>query len=246
MVEFDGLGHSARHPHRGRAAGRRGVRHAREGRPDHRERARARMGGIGDIYNAFIPSLTLGLRLVRPQLRVEQRLRGEPAQHQADRPAQQQPAVVQGAGEDLLRAERHPLPRRHARRAPRDDRDRRDHDAARASSTASSTCCGRRDEPVALQIIDDVEPEPTVADGPDAAPPRCASSGPDTIIALGGGSPMDAAKVMWLLYEHPEVEFADMREKFFDIRKRAFTFPDARRAWPSWSASPRPRAPARR
>ena len=56
---------------------------------------------------------------------------------------------------------------------------------------------------------------------------------PDTIIALGGGSPMDAAKVMWLLYEHPEVEFADMREKFFDIRKRAFTLPDARRASPA-------------
>ena len=53
---------------------------------------------------------------------------------------------------------------------------------------------------------------------------------PDTIIALGGGSPMDAAKVMWLLYEHPEVEFADLKEKFFDIRKRAFTFPDLGRA----------------
>jgi alcohol dehydrogenase class IV len=49
---------------------------------------------------------------------------------------------------------------------------------------------------------------------------------PDTIIALGGGSPMDASKVMWLLYEHPEVEFSDMREKFFDVRKRAFKFPE--------------------
>jgi acetaldehyde dehydrogenase/alcohol dehydrogenase len=48
---------------------------------------------------------------------------------------------------------------------------------------------------------------------------------PDTIIALGGGSPMDAAKVMWLLYEHPDIDFADMREKFFDVRKRAFKFP---------------------
>lgn len=49
---------------------------------------------------------------------------------------------------------------------------------------------------------------------------------PDTIVALGGGSPMDAAKVMWLMYEHPDVEFADLKEKFIDIRKRAFTFPD--------------------
>ena len=48
---------------------------------------------------------------------------------------------------------------------------------------------------------------------------------PDTIIAVGGGSPMDAAKVMWLLYEHPEVNFSDLKEKFFDVRKRAFTFP---------------------
>ena len=44
---------------------------------------------------------------------------------------------------------------------------------------------------------------------------------------------MDAAKVMWLLYEHPEVDFSDMQEKFFDIRKRAFAFPDARRAGPA-------------
>ncbi|MFK9339964.1 iron-containing alcohol dehydrogenase, partial [Escherichia coli] len=43
--------------------------------------------------------------------------------------------------------------------------------------------------------------------------------------ALGGGSVMDAAKVMWLRYEHPEVVFADMKEKFFDVRKRAFRFP---------------------
>ena len=48
---------------------------------------------------------------------------------------------------------------------------------------------------------------------------------PDTIIAVGGGSPMDAAKIMWLLYEHPEISFSDVREKFFDIRKRAFRIP---------------------
>ena len=48
---------------------------------------------------------------------------------------------------------------------------------------------------------------------------------PDTIIAVGGGSPMDASKIMWLLYEHPEISFSDVREKFFDIRKRAFKIP---------------------
>ena len=49
---------------------------------------------------------------------------------------------------------------------------------------------------------------------------------PDAIIALGGGSAMDAAKVMWLMYEHPEVNFDDIKQKFMDIRKRAFKFPE--------------------
>ncbi|HIW20915.1 MAG TPA: bifunctional acetaldehyde-CoA/alcohol dehydrogenase [Candidatus Dorea intestinavium] len=48
---------------------------------------------------------------------------------------------------------------------------------------------------------------------------------PDVIIAVGGGSPMDAAKVMWLMYEHPEAKFEDMAMDFMDIRKRIFTFP---------------------
>ncbi|MET9363856.1 bifunctional acetaldehyde-CoA/alcohol dehydrogenase [Streptomyces sp. NPDC006632] len=77
---------------------------------------------------------------------------------------------------------------------------------------------------VVLQVIDTVEPNPelsTVRAG--AAMMR--DFEPDTIVALGGGSAMDAAKIMWLMYEHPEVEFADTKEKFFDIRKRAYTFP---------------------
>nr|WP_322645543.1 bifunctional acetaldehyde-CoA/alcohol dehydrogenase [Oerskovia sp. JB1-3-2] len=83
----------------------------------------------------------------------------------------------------------------------------------------------RRDEKVAIQIIDSVEPEPSVETvNRGAAAMR--DFQPDTIVAIGGGSPMDAAKVMWLRYEHPEIEFSDMREKFFDVRKRAYKFPE--------------------
>ncbi|MDF2805385.1 MAG: bifunctional acetaldehyde-CoA/alcohol dehydrogenase [Cellulosimicrobium sp.] len=83
----------------------------------------------------------------------------------------------------------------------------------------------RREEKVAIQIIDTVEPEPSVGTVNRGAE-SMRDFEPDTIIAIGGGSPMDAAKVMWLRYEHPEIEFSDMREKFFDVRKRAYKFPE--------------------
>ncbi|MFE4050145.1 iron-containing alcohol dehydrogenase [Streptomyces sp. YIM B13518] len=82
----------------------------------------------------------------------------------------------------------------------------------------------RRRAPVTLQVIDTVEPEPSI-DSVQRGAGLMRDFRPDTIIALGGGSPMDAAKVMWLLYEQPDIDFADMRQKFSDIRKRAFRFP---------------------
>ncbi|CAL9637343.1 bifunctional acetaldehyde-CoA/alcohol dehydrogenase [Streptomyces sp. enrichment culture] len=82
----------------------------------------------------------------------------------------------------------------------------------------------RRRDPVTLQIIDNVRPEPSI-DSVRRGADLMRDFRPDTIIALGGGSPMDAAKVMWLLYEQPGIDFADMRQKFSDIRKRAFRFP---------------------
>ncbi|MFF3646419.1 bifunctional acetaldehyde-CoA/alcohol dehydrogenase [Streptomyces sp. NPDC002564] len=81
-----------------------------------------------------------------------------------------------------------------------------------------------RPEPVTVQVIDNVEPNPELSTV-QAGAATMREFQPDTIIALGGGSPMDAAKIMWLMYEHPEIEFADTKEKFFDIRKRAFKFP---------------------
>ena len=70
----------------------------------------------------------------------------------------------------------------------------------------------------------DVEPDPTLACAIRGAE-QMKSFEPDTIIALGGGSAMDAAKIMWVLYEHPEVNFMDMAMRFSDIRKRIYTFP---------------------
>ena len=70
----------------------------------------------------------------------------------------------------------------------------------------------------------DVEPDPTLASAKKGAAQMTAFA-PDTIIALGGGSAMDAAKIMWVMYEHPEADFMDMAMRFMDIRKRVYTFP---------------------
>lgn len=69
-----------------------------------------------------------------------------------------------------------------------------------------------------------VAPDPTLACAKEGAAQMTAFA-PDVIIALGGGSAMDAAKIMWVMYEHPEVDFADMAMRFIDIRKRVYTFP---------------------
>lgn len=70
----------------------------------------------------------------------------------------------------------------------------------------------------------DVEPDPTLACAKEGAAQMRAFK-PDCIIALGGGSAMDAAKIMWVMYEHPEADFMDMAMRFIDIRKRVYTFP---------------------
>lgn len=78
---------------------------------------------------------------------------------------------------------------------------------------------------VIYQVFSDVEQDPdikTVRRGAEAMK----SFEPDTIIALGGGSVIDAAKVMWMFYEQPEIDFRDLVQKFMDIRKRAFKFPE--------------------
>lgn len=69
-----------------------------------------------------------------------------------------------------------------------------------------------------------VAPDPSLACAKEGAA-QMAAFNPDTIIAIGGGSAMDAAKIMWVMYEHPEVDFMDLAMRFMDIRKRVYTFP---------------------
>ncbi|WP_344931984.1 iron-containing alcohol dehydrogenase [Actinoplanes nipponensis] len=221
MVEFHGLGHSAVIHTEDEAVAEAYGRHVKAVRIIWN--APASQGGIGDMYNAFLPSLTLGCgsyghnsvsnnvtavdlinikRIGRRSnnlqwFKVPPKIYFEPnaIRYLADMPDVHRVTVVT------------------------------DHTMTRLGYVDRLiTVLQRRPERVALQIIDDVEPEPSLATV-DRGAELMRSFRPDTIVALGGGSAMDAAKVMWLRYEHPEVVFSDMREKFFDVRKRAFTFP---------------------
>ena len=77
---------------------------------------------------------------------------------------------------------------------------------------------------IVYEIYPDVAPDPTLACANEGVE-RMRDFSPDVILAIGGGSPMDAAKIMWVLYEHPEVRFEDMAMRFSDIRKRIYSFP---------------------
>ncbi len=77
---------------------------------------------------------------------------------------------------------------------------------------------------IKYSVFSDVAPDPTLACAQEGAKAMTAFA-PDCIIAIGGGSAMDAAKIMWVLYEHPDADFMDMAMRFIDIRKRVYTFP---------------------
>ncbi|HFR3691749.1 TPA: bifunctional acetaldehyde-CoA/alcohol dehydrogenase [Streptococcus suis] len=82
-----------------------------------------------------------------------------------------------------------------------------------------------RSNKVMYTVFSDIEPDPDITTVERGAEAMKAFK-PDTIIAIGGGSVMDAAKIMWLFYEQPQVDFRDLVQKFMDIRKRAFKFPE--------------------
>jgi acetaldehyde dehydrogenase/alcohol dehydrogenase len=94
------------------------------------------------------------------------------------------------------------------------------------------------------EVFYDVEPDPsldTVMRGVD----QMNKFNPDVIIPVGGGSPMDAAKIMWLMYEHPEIDFESLAMRFMDIRKRVYELPPLGQKAMLVAIPPR-RAPARR
>lgn len=222
MVEFDGLGHSA------------AIHTSDQDLVEefgHRVKAvrilwnqPSALGGIGDIYNALVPSLTLGCgsygrnsvsnnvsavnlinvkRVARRNnnmqwFKVPGKTYFEPnsIRYLSDMPGVHKVTIVTDAVMTQIGV----------------------------VDKVLRQLAARADKDLSIQIIDDIEPEPTVVTVTKGAE-AMRHFKPDTIIAVGGGSPMDAAKVMWLLYEHPEIDFADTREKFFDVRKRAFKFP---------------------
>ncbi|MFI8105706.1 bifunctional acetaldehyde-CoA/alcohol dehydrogenase [Streptomyces sp. NPDC086023] len=221
MVEFHGLGHSA-------------AIHAEDedlveefGRKVKAVRVIANspstFGGIGDVYNAFLPSLTLGcgsyghnsvsnnvtaVNLVNIK-RIGRRNNNMqwfkvPPKIYFERNSIRYLAEMDGISRVSIVTDRTMVDLGFVRKVT---------DILQA-----------RPDAVAVQVIADVEPNPELSTV-QAGAALMREFRPDTIIGLGGGSPMDAAKIMWLMYERPEVEFADTKEKFFDIRKRAYTFP---------------------
>ena len=222
MVEFDGLGHS-------------GSIHSenQEIIQEFGSRVKAiriitnapsSLGGIGDIYNAFIPSLTLGC--------------GSYGHNSVSNNVSAINLVNIkriGRRNNNLQWFKVPAKTYFEPNAIRYLADMRGIEKVTIITDTTMNRLGfvdkvldvlkRRDNKVTWQVIDDVMPEPTVEYVEKTAEALRAFN-PDTIIALGGGSPMAASKVVWLLYEHPEIEFSDMKEKFFDVRKRAFKFPE--------------------
>lgn len=188
------------------------------------ENAPSTFGGIGSVYNAFLPSLTLGC--------------GSYGHNSVSNNV---------STADLLNIKR--IGRRNnnmqwvklppkiyfERNSIRYLRDMRKMEKAMIITDRGMYNLGyvakiedvikRRRNKVDIELFFDVQSDPTlevVQKGVDLM----RSFQPDTIIALGGGSSMDAAKVMWLMYEHPEVNFDDIKQKFMDIRKRAIKFPE--------------------
>ncbi|MGW6549753.1 bifunctional acetaldehyde-CoA/alcohol dehydrogenase [Streptomyces sp. NPDC055051] len=221
MVEFHGLGHSAAIHTEDEALAEEFGRRVKAVRVI--VNAPSTFGGIGDVYNAFLPSLTLGC--------------GSYGHNSVSNNVTAVNLInIKRIGRRNTDMQWYKIPpkiyfERNAIRYLGEMEDVHrvtivtDRTMGEIGLVAKVTgILNGRAEPVAIQVVDDVEPNPELATV-RAGAAAMRDFRPDTIVALGGGSPMDAAKIMWLMYERPEVEFADTKEKFFDIRKRAYRFP---------------------
>jgi acetaldehyde dehydrogenase/alcohol dehydrogenase len=221
MVEFDGLGHSA-------------AIHTKDEKiaKDFGIAVKAirviwnspsTFGGIGDVYNSFMPSLTLGcgsygknsvsgnvgaLNLINVKrigrrnnnmqwFKVPSKIYFEPNSIQYLKSMQGLEKVMIVTDLSMLKL---------------------------GFVQKIIDVLNRRANKVDVRIFSSVEPDPSIETA-RAGAEIMREFKPDSIIALGGGSPMDAAKVMWLMYEQPEIAFEDVKQKFLDIRKRAVKIP---------------------
>lgn len=222
MVEFNGLGHSAAiHTQDHNISVQFGLK-CKAIRVI--ENAPSTFGGIGSVYNAFIPSLTLGC--------------GSYGHNSVSNNVSAVNLLnIKRIGRRNNNMQWMKLPPKiyFERNSIRYLRDMKEMEKAMIVTDRGMYNLGyvdkvedvikRRRNKVDLELFFDVEPDPSI-ETVNAGVELMRKFQPDTIIALGGGSSMDAAKVMWLMYEHPEVNFDDIKQKFMDIRKRAFKFPE--------------------
>ena len=221
MVEFNGLGHSAAIHTKDEALAKRFGTEIKAMRIIWN--SPSTFGGIGDVYNAFIPSLTLGC--------------GSYGRNSVgDNVSAINLLNIKKVGKRRNNMQWFKVPSKiyFERNSIQYLQTCEDIERVMIVTDKSIEKLGfvqriidqlnKRSNRVTVQVFSDVEPDPditTVERGTEVM----RAFEPDTIIALGGGSPMDAAKVMWLFYEQPEIDFRDLVQKFMDIRKRAFRFP---------------------
>lgn len=223
MVEFHGLGHSAAIHTRDEALAKEfGVRvkaiRVIWNSP-------STFGGIGDVYNAFLPSLTLGC--------------GSYGHNSVgDNVSALNLLNIKKVGRRRNNMQWFKVPSKiyFERDSIQYLQKMRDVEKVMIVTDEAMVKLGflqrvieqlhlRRHNKVTYTIFSDVEPDPDITTVERGAT-IMREFQPDTIIALGGGSPMDAAKIMWMFYEQPEIDFRDLVQKFMDIRKRAFKFPE--------------------
>lgn len=222
MVEFHGLGHSAAIHTKDAVLAKEFGRQIRAIRIIWN--SPSTFGGIGDMYNAFLPSLTLGcgsygrnsvgdnvsaVNLLNIKKVGRRRNNMQwfkvPSKIYFERDAVQYLQKMKNVSKAMIVTDETMVEHGFLQRVIEQLHLRRNH--------------------VTYTVFSDVEPDPditTVTRGAEIMK----TFAPDTIIALGGGSVMDAAKVMWLFYEQPHIDFRDLVQKFMDIRKRAFKFPE--------------------